>query len=270
MPAPQHGPRQRHARGVAGARFALHLRPAGIGEAEQLRHLVEGLADGVVDGGAEPLVMADAEHRDDLGVAAGGEEQAIGKRRGVGEPRGQRVRLEMVDRHQRLAGDQRDRLGGGQPHDHAADQAGPGGGGDAVEIGEAHARLLHRLRDDQVERLDVGARGDLRHHAAERRVLLDLRQHDVGADAAGPGHRPLDHRRRGLVAGRLDAEHDHRGFISRCGVRVWRTPCHKLGVLPPPLAGEGWGGGRLARIFARAPTLSLQPKSDVSDFGQSM
>jgi tripartite-type tricarboxylate transporter receptor subunit TctC len=42
----------------------------------------------------------------------------------------------------------------------------------------------------------------------------------------------------------------------------------KLGLLPPPLAGEGWGGGGLARIFACAPSLPLQPKSDVSDFGQ--
>ncbi len=44
----------------------------------------------------------------------------------------------------------------------------------------------------------------------------------------------------------------------------------KLGVLPPPLAGEGWGGGGVAPICVRAPSLSLQPKSDVSDFGQSI
>ena len=42
----------------------------------------------------------------------------------------------------------------------------------------------------------------------------------------------------------------------------------KLDLLPPPLAGEGWGGGDLARIFACAPSLSLQPKSDLSDFGR--
>src|SRR5262245_9418726 len=42
----------------------------------------------------------------------------------------------------------------------------------------------------------------------------------------------------------------------------------ELGLLPPPLAGEGWGGGEQARIFLHAPSLSLQPKSDLSDFGQ--
>ena len=81
------------------------------------------------------------------------------------------MRLEMVDRHQRLAADQRDRLGGGQADDHAADQAGPGRGGDAVDRRERLAGVRHRLADDAVERLDMGARGDLRHHAAKRGVL---------------------------------------------------------------------------------------------------
>ena len=85
-------------------RLALDLRPARIGEAEQLRGLVEGFADRVVDRGAEPHVFADIEHRDDLGVPAGGEEQAVGKLGAVGEPRGQRMRLEMIDRDQRLLG----------------------------------------------------------------------------------------------------------------------------------------------------------------------
>src|SRR5262249_59606955 len=47
------------------------------------------------------------------------------------------------------------------------------------------------------------------------------------------------------------------------------SACDELGLLPSPLAGEGWGGGWLAhRILSHAPSLSLQPKSDLSDFGQ--
>src|SRR5262249_45434625 len=42
---------------------------------------------------------------------------------------------------------------------------------------------------------------------------------------------------------------------------VTRCSCRGLGLLPPPFTGEGWGGGN---------SLSLQPKSDVSDFGRSM
>ena len=43
------------------------------------------------------------------------------------------MRFEMIDRDQRLLAHQRDGLGGGEPDDHAADQAGAGRGRDAVE-----------------------------------------------------------------------------------------------------------------------------------------
>ena len=66
-----------------------------------------------------------------------------------------------------------------------------------------------RALDQQVQHLDMGARCDFRHHAAEGRVLVGLRQHDIRQDAAAPVRIARDHRRRGLVAGRFDAEHDH-------------------------------------------------------------
>jgi hypothetical protein len=116
----------------------------------------------------------------------------------------------MVDCGERLFVDQRDRLGRGQPDDDAADQSGPGGGRDPVDIGKRATGFDHRLGDDEIECLDMGAGGDFRHHAAEGSMLADLREHDVGQDLAAPLVRPLDHRRRGLVAGRLDAEHHHR------------------------------------------------------------
>src|SRR5271165_3618376 len=56
--APDHGPRQREAPGVAAERLPFHLRTAGITETKKLCRLVEGLADGVVDRGAEPLIIA--------------------------------------------------------------------------------------------------------------------------------------------------------------------------------------------------------------------
>ena len=66
-----------------------------------------------------------------------------------------------------------------------------------------------RLGDDVIERLDMGAGGDFRHHAAKGRVLADLRQHDIGQNPARAGGGALHHGRGGLVAGRLDAEDDH-------------------------------------------------------------
>ena len=77
--AAEHRARQDEALGVAVLCLALDLRAARIAEPEQLRGLVERFADRIVDRGAEPHVLADIEHRDDLGVAARGEEQAVGK-----------------------------------------------------------------------------------------------------------------------------------------------------------------------------------------------
>ena len=137
---PEHRPRKGEPLGIAARRRALDLRSARIGQRQHLCDLVEGLAHGVVDGGAEPHIFADADHRDDLGVAAGGEEQAIGKRQRAGQPRRQRVGLEMVDRDQRRIVHHRDRLGGGEPDDHAADQAGAGGGGHRRQVAQSRRR----------------------------------------------------------------------------------------------------------------------------------
>ena len=64
----------------------------------------------------------------------------------------------------------------------AADQPRPGGRGDPVEIAEADPGLVERLRDQPLEMIEMGARGDLRHDAAIGRVLGELRQHQIGAD----------------------------------------------------------------------------------------
>jgi hypothetical protein len=117
--------------------------------------------------------------------------------------------FEMIDRDQRLLLDQRDCLGRGQADDHAADQPGAGGGGDGVDGAVAAPGLRHGPGDDQVERLDMGAGGDLGNHAAESRVLADLRQHDIGQDLAAAVLKTFHHRRGGFVAGCLDPEDDH-------------------------------------------------------------
>src|SRR6185437_3479411 len=182
---------------------------AGVAETEQFGGLVEGLADGVVYGGAEPHIIADAAHGDDLRVAAGSKKQAIRKLGGVGEPRGERMRFQMIDRNQRLALYQRNRFRGGQPDDHAADQPGAGSGGDAIDHVVATIGLAHGLADDEVEHLDMGAGGNLWHHAAESGMLADLRQYDIGQDLAASVVGTLDHSGRSLVTGRLDAENDH-------------------------------------------------------------
>ncbi len=148
------------------------------------------------------------------------------------------MRFEMIDGDQRLVVRKRNGLRRRQPDDDAADQARTGGGGNAVEAREGDLRLVHRLGDDVIERLDMGAGGDLGHHAAEFGVLADLRQHDIGQDLAAPVRGPADHGRGGLVAGCLDAEDDHRCII--CPLQ-WpnlrpQRPLLRIGSRGSPLA----------------------------------
>jgi hypothetical protein len=60
-----------------------------------------------------------------------------------------------------------------------------------------------------IDRLDVRARGNLRHHAAERGMFGDLRQLNISQDAATAAVVALDHGGGGFIAGRFDAKNDH-------------------------------------------------------------
>ena len=121
--------------------------------------------------------------------------------------------LEVVDGHQRLAGDERDRLRGGEPDEDAADQARAGRGGDAVELGErCNPALRKRPGNQAVDHLHMGARRDFRHHAAIAGMLGDLAQHLVGQDLAPSIEAARHHGGGGLVAGRLDPENTHVAF----------------------------------------------------------
>src|SRR5512146_3567722 len=91
--SPEHRPRQGDGRAPAPGTF-LDGRSARIAKAKKLRSLVEGLAQRIVQGRAEPGVRADILDGQKLRVAAGYEKQQIGKAQAMGEARGERVRLE--------------------------------------------------------------------------------------------------------------------------------------------------------------------------------
>ena len=118
----------------------------------------------------------------------------------------------MIDGEERHVVREGQRLGRHHAHHHAADQARPAGRGDAVEVVEVEPGLGQRVLDQPVDALEMGARGDLRHHAAEAAVLGQLAVDDVGEDAAdaawSPGRR-LDDGDGRLVAARFDAQDAH-------------------------------------------------------------
>ena len=100
-------------------------------------------------------------------MAARDEQQQIGKVEvRIGQPRAQRMAFEMIDGDQRLARGERQPLAGEQRDHHAADQPGPGGRRDRVDSRDRQLGVVEHLPDQAGQDLDMGARGDLRHHAA--------------------------------------------------------------------------------------------------------
>ncbi len=98
----------------------LDRRAAGIGQAEQARHLIERFAGGIVQRGAQALILEMVRHQDQLGVAAGDDQAQQRKlRRGqvVDQPGRVQMRLEVIDAEQRQTGSEGQPLGHVQPDD---------------------------------------------------------------------------------------------------------------------------------------------------------
>ena len=56
----------------------------------------------------------------------------------------------------------------------------------------------------------MGARRDLRHHAAETGVLVGLRTYDIGQNLAAAVALAFHHGGCGFIAGGFDTQHQHR------------------------------------------------------------
>ena len=149
------------------------------------------------------------------------QQQQIGKVDRLGEPHGQCMTFEMIDGEERLAAREGDALGRHDADHDAADQAGPAGRRDGVEIVEAQLRLGQGRLDQPVDAFEMGAGSDLRHHAAEAAMLGELAVDDVGQDGAdrgvacrSPSGRGFHHRHRRLVAARFDTQDAHGLYLA--------------------------------------------------------
>ena len=176
---------------------------AGIAEAEKARDLVERFAGRVVHGLAEQLVarvlLDDHDHR----VATRHDEHRERELDAwILEPGRVQVGFEVVHPDVRNVEGQRQRLRRAHPDQQCAREARPMARGDRVELREVGAGLDERLGDDPTDELRVRAARDLRDHAPEARVQVDLARHDARADVVAV----VDDRGRGLVAARLDPE----------------------------------------------------------------
>ncbi len=201
------GGREGDGAGIAGARDPLDGGAAREAEAEQLGHLVEGLARRVVAGLPDALVTARLARQVERGVPA--RDHQGEKRVGGGltlQEGGVDVTLEVVDGHQGPPARVGDRLGRRAADEERADEPGPVGHREAVHVVEPHPGRLQRAPHHRHQHLQVPPRGQLGHHAAVGCVHVVLRGDDAGEHLPASVH----HRSGGLVTRGLDAEDDHR------------------------------------------------------------
>ena len=201
-----HRTRQGEAFGVAPRRLPLDQGAAGKAQAQHLGCLVEGLADGIVDGGAETAIAPHPFDDQQLAMATRDQQHQIRKSHVVGKPRRQGVPLQVVDCKKRQVMDSGNGLGRGHPDQEAADETRPGGGGDAVQLSEFDLRFGQGLGNQAVDVVKVGSCRDLGYDAAEGAVFIDLGQHPVGYDVAFA----IDDGGGGFVATGFNSEDDHR------------------------------------------------------------
>src|SRR5579885_3834447 len=115
--------------------------------------------------------------------------------------------LKVVDREKRLAS----RPGGSfrhhRPDNQTANQSGTGCRGDPVDLVERNAGLVERVPDQRCEVVEMGAGRDLGYDPAVMAVLVELRTHQIGADA-WLRFTILNHGGGGFVAARFEAQDD--------------------------------------------------------------
>src|SRR5207248_6892557 len=152
---------------IAGRGQRVDRRAAGERQTENARALVEGLPRRVIDRPADHRDAAVLLPSDQVAVTAGHDQS---------EDRWPEIRLleqggedmggQMTDADHRQFARPRDRLSEVDADQKAADQAWPPGYGDAIDLLPAGTRVLQRALDHRHQRLEMRARGNLRHDSA--------------------------------------------------------------------------------------------------------
>ena len=202
--------------GVALLGQGVDPRPAGIGQRQHPRRLVEGLARRVVHGLAQQLVAAVVRHAHQVAVSAG-HHQAHERRRQfrMGQVIGGNVALNVVHGDQGLACGIAQALHAADAGEQRAHQPRAVGDGEGIHVSKAHVRLPQGLIHHPVAGLHMGAAGDLRHHAAIEGVEVDLAEHHIGDDPPPV----LDNGGGGLVAGGFQGQDAHMLLVAE-GLRL--------------------------------------------------
>jgi len=205
-----------------------------IAEAEEFGHLVEGFAGGIVDGVADVAVgpaFAVLAGEVEVGVSAGNDEGEDWSSRdwpsrrwrfarvffgdvlvgelGLFEQDGVDVAFEVVHGDERLVEGVGERFGVADADEQGSSEAGTGGDGDGVEVGEGGVSLTQGGADDRNDVAQVLAGGEFGDDSAIGGVDGDLRSDDARECFGSAAHDGGG----GFVAGAFDAE-DEAGGLS--------------------------------------------------------
>mgnify|MGYP007028670716 CR=1 FL=1 len=196
---------------IALRRQAVDDRPAGIRQPHHLGALVESLARRIVYRGAHDFHLKRSRHLYDLGMPSRYEQTQERKRRmrnrlarNIDEMR-QNMPLQMIDLHERYIICNGQSFGERHSDEQGAEQAGPPGKGDGIEVGDTDRRVFKRRIHHGNDVLLMGTRGEFGNHAAV------LHMHRLRGDDVGKHFGTAQHGCRGIVARRLDAENHGTG-----------------------------------------------------------
>ena len=200
----EHRPGEGDGAGVALFGDRIDGGTAGIPETQIAGHLVEGFTGGIVDGRPKHAIATMSLHQHQQGVTS--RHQQHDHRQfdlGILEECGIEMRLEMVHGHERHIPDQCQRLGRADTDEECADETGPDGGGDGIDMVVIDAGLDQRTSNDWSEQFHMGTAGDLGDHTTEAGMEVDLARHDRREHLM-----PVDHDSGGrLVTAGLDSQY---------------------------------------------------------------
>ena len=218
---------------IALRRQLVHHRASGVRQACQFGHLVEGLAGCIVQRLAQDLHVVWTVHLHQLRVSPTDRQAEKGiRRRWPGlKDMGQDVRTHVMDRNGRNVQSPRHGLG-----ERGADVQGPlqtraQGVGDGIQIRGGHASLVQSSLHHGLNLGEVCTRSPLGHHAPHLR-MQGLVGHDVAQNL-----RASNHRRRGVVARRLNSQNEWMRCVFHAGQKY-------DGLFATPIFGDTTAGRR--------------------------
>lgn len=136
----------------------------------------------------------------------------------------------MIHRDERQVPRRCDRLARHHADHHPADQSGAAGGRHARQVRKANLCVFKRAFYKSVEVAQMRARGDLRHHAAEGTVLLDLAQDQIREDQPVAAHDGDA----GFIAAGFNAKDDHDSPFIAGGTAVEKSKILFGDIVPAP------------------------------------